>query len=382
MSRDLLFIALSLFTWGMGESAYRFFQPLYLEQLGATPLAIGSILGGVGIAMTVAHIPAGYLADRFGRRIMMWAAWILGVISGLLMAAARDLSLFTLGVLLYGVTAFVVAPMNSYITAARGSWSVSRAIAFTSAMYNLGAIFGPYLGGLIGDLFGYARIYAFATLIFAISTFLIFQIKPQPTEEPLASSSPRRTFNPWFVRFMPVLLVANLGMYLAQPLAPNYLQNYQALSLSQIGTLGAISSLGSVVFTLGLGSLNPGLGFILGQLATAFSSLFLWGGAGFSWFVAGFFLMGGFRGARAASIAYVRDLISTANMGLAYGIAETVSGAAVILASFLAGYLFELNPLWIFIAAIGMTVLSTLASIGFLQFPKRLPSPPTGTLAR
>lgn len=373
MSRDLLFIALSLFTWGMGESAYRFFQPLYLEQLGASPLAIGSILGGVGIAMTVAHIPAGYLADRFGRRIMMWSAWILGIISGLLMAVARDLSLFTLGVLLYGVTAFVVAPMNSYITAARGSWSVSRAIAFTSAMYNLGAIFGPYLGGLIGDLFGYARIYAFATLIFIISALLIFQIKPQPTEKPLVSSGPRRTFNPWFVRFMPVLLLANLGMYLAQPLAPNYLQNYQSLSLSQIGTLGAVSSLGSVVFTLGLGILNPGLGFVLGQLATAFSSLFLWIGVGFPWFAAGFFLMGGFRGARTTSIAYIRNMISTANMGLAYGIAETVSGGAIILAPFLAGYLFELNPLWIFAAAIGITTLSTLASIGFLQFPKRFP---------
>jgi MFS family permease len=377
MSRDLFFVALSLFTWGMGESAYRFFQPLYLEQLGATPLAIGSILGGVGIAMTIAHIPAGYLADRFGRRIMMWSAWILGVLAGSLMAVAKSLPLFTLGVLLYGITAFVVAPMNSYITAARGSWSVGRAIAFTSAMYNLGSIIGPYLGGLIGELFGYARIYALATLIFLVSTILIFLIKPQPTEGAPSKAGPHRAFNPWFLRFMPILLVANLGMYLAQPLAPNYFQDYHSLSLSQIGTLGAVSSLGSVVLTLGLGSLNPGLGFVLSQFATTFSAMFLWGGVGFPWFAAGFFLMGGFRSARTTSVAYVRNLISTTNMGLAYGIAETVSSGAVILASFLAGYLYERNPVWIFAAAIGITMLSAFTSIGFFQFPKRFASPRT-----
>jgi MFS family permease len=370
MSKDLLLVAIALFAWGAGESAYRFFQPLYLEQLGASPLAIGSILAGVGIAMTVAHIPAGYLADRFGRRIMMWAAWILGVISGILMAVARDLPVFTLGVLLYGVTAFVVAPMNSYITAARGSWSVGRAIAFTSAMYNLGAIFGPYLGGLIGDRFGYARIYAFATLVFIISTILIFMIKPQPTIDPRTETSTSRSFNPWFTRFMPILFLANLGMYLAQPLAPNYLQNVQALSLSQIGTLGAISSLGSVIFTLGLGNLSPGLGFILGQAATGLSSILIWQGSSIPWYAMGFFFLGGFRGARASSIAYVRNLISIAKMGLAYGIAETISGGAVILASFMAGYLYEQHPTWIFSVAILITLVSVMVTIGFLHFPK------------
>jgi MFS family permease len=372
MSKDLLLVSISLFAWGMGESAYRFFQPLYLEQLGASPLAIGSILAGVGIAMTVAHIPAGYLADRLGRRPMMWSAWILGVISGVLMAAARDLTVFTIGVLLYGVTAFVVAPMNSYITAARGSWSVGRAIAFTSAMYNLGAIFGPYLGGIIGDHYGPAHIYTFATLVFFISTVFILLIKPQPTVDPLTQTGARKSFNPWFTRFMPVLFLANVGMYLVQPLAPNYLQNYHALTLSQIGTLGAVSSLGSVIFTLVLGNLNPGFGFILGQAVTSLSSLLLWQGVGVPWFALGFFFLGGFRGARVTSFAYIRNLISTAKMGLAYGISETISSSAVILASFLAGYLYEFNPTWIFMAAIAIILFSILVTIGFLKFPKPL----------
>ncbi|MGW8251084.1 MAG: MFS transporter, partial [Anaerolineales bacterium] len=68
MNRDLSLIAASLMVWGLGEGAFFSFQPLYLQQLGADPIAIGAILGAYGIAQTLAHIPAGYLADRFGRR--------------------------------------------------------------------------------------------------------------------------------------------------------------------------------------------------------------------------------------------------------------------------------------------------------------------------
>ena len=56
MARDLILIAISLFTWGLGESAFFSFQPLYLQQLGADPLRIGAILGGYGLAATLAQL--------------------------------------------------------------------------------------------------------------------------------------------------------------------------------------------------------------------------------------------------------------------------------------------------------------------------------------
>ena len=76
MTKDFVYLAISLFTWGLGEGLFMYFQPLYLEELGASPISIGAILGIVGISMTVVHIPAGYLADRIGRRKLVWAGWI------------------------------------------------------------------------------------------------------------------------------------------------------------------------------------------------------------------------------------------------------------------------------------------------------------------
>ena len=71
MGRDLKLLILALMIWGIGEGMFFYFQPIYLEQLGADPALIGLILGSYGVAMMIAHIPAGYLADRLGRKPLM-----------------------------------------------------------------------------------------------------------------------------------------------------------------------------------------------------------------------------------------------------------------------------------------------------------------------
>ena len=46
MNRNLVFIALSLLTWGFGEGLFFNFQPIYLKELGSDAQPIGLILGG------------------------------------------------------------------------------------------------------------------------------------------------------------------------------------------------------------------------------------------------------------------------------------------------------------------------------------------------
>jgi MFS family permease len=77
MNRNLILIAFSLVTWGFGEGMFIFFWPLYLQQFGANPVMIGSILGGVAMAMAVSYIPAGFLSDHFGRRPLLRIAWFI-----------------------------------------------------------------------------------------------------------------------------------------------------------------------------------------------------------------------------------------------------------------------------------------------------------------
>ncbi len=145
MSIDLILLSVSLFTWGIGEGMFIYFQPIYLQQLGANTMTIASVFSLFGLAMMIAHIPAGYLADRIGRKPLLVAAWTAGVLATGVMALARTLPVFILGMLVYGFTAFVSSPMNSYVTTARGKLSPVRAMTLVSAAYNLGAVLGPII---------------------------------------------------------------------------------------------------------------------------------------------------------------------------------------------------------------------------------------------
>jgi len=168
MNPSLLWLSAALFTWGIGEGMFLMFQPIYLQQLGADPIQIGAILGGFGAVMTMAHIPAGYLSDRIGRRPMLIAAWVIGIVAALLMALANNLIVFIIGMAIYGFTAFVVSPLDSYVTAARGNWSVARAITLISMTFNAGAVLGPITGGWVGDHFGLRTVYFISTGVFVM----------------------------------------------------------------------------------------------------------------------------------------------------------------------------------------------------------------------
>ena len=366
MSPDLLLVGLSLLTWGLGEAAFFYFQPIYLQQLGADPVQIGLILGIFGIAMTVVHIPSGYLADRLGRKPLLVAAWGLGVMATTLMAFATTLPVFVIGMVLYGLTAFVVSPLNSYITAARGKFTVGRAITLTSAMYNMGAVAGPLLGGYIGSLLGLRYIYMFAMFAFIASTIIVLFIHPQPLENHDPQRPPGNLLsNQRYLGFMVIAFISMFSMYLPQPLTPNFLQNERGITISEIGTIGAVGSLGNVAFNLVLGYLDARVGFLLGQAASALFTLFIWRGTGLVWYAMGYFLLGGFRVARSLVTAQVRGLVHSAQMGLAYGVTETINSLPIILAPPVAGYLYSLNPEMIYPIAFVAACLSIIISWRF-----------------
>jgi MFS family permease len=367
MSRDLILLGISLMTWGVGEAMFFIFQPLYLQQLGANPVAIGAIFGGAGIAMTIAHIPAGHLADRIGRKPLLLVAWIIATLATWLMALAPSLSYFVVGMLVYNLTAFVSSPLNSYITAARGKLSVGRALTMVSALYNIGAVVGPWIGGQIGNRYGLRTIYLIAASLFIISLSVLLFIRAQPVETRDPNELKNgKLLNRQFTTYLAVIFLAAFSMYLAQPLSSNYLQNQQHLSLDLIGILGAISGLGIVVINLGLGNLKARFGYLLGQFAVALFTLILWRGTSFTWFGVGYFLIGGYRFARALATAQTRSLVHQSRMGLAYGITETVSSSAVILAPPLAGYLYEINPPLMYMVGFGMILISIVVSARFI----------------
>ena len=124
--------------------------------------------------------------------------------------------------------------------------------------------------------------------------------------------------------------------------------------------------LGVVFFNLSLGQINARLGYKLTMIIMSLFTLLIWRGNSFPVYLLGYFCMGSYRTARALSIAQGRSLVDQANMGFAYGMIETVSSLAIVLAPPLAGWLYTHNPIWIYSLSLPLIVAALVITNSFI----------------
>lgn len=368
MNRNLFFVAVALLLWGFGEGMFYSFVPIYLDvQFHLSEYQIGLVLGAFGFSSAITHIPAGRLSDRIGRRPLLIIAWLLGMFSTAVMGSALALPLFLIGLFGYGLTAFVSSPLSSYVTAARGKWSVSMVLSLTSATFGLGMVLGPVTGGWIGDHYGMRMSFWVAAAVFVLSNLFIFFIGKQPIDHhDLESPPPGLMKNQRFVGLMGVLTFAIFSMYLAQPLTPNFLNGVRGLSLGKTGIIFTAGALGNSLMAMIFSRAEPRRGFLISQVLVILFALFIWKGTSLPVFVLGYFLLGGFRSGRLLVSAQARELVHDSQMGITYGVIETISAVIFILTPPLAGFLYERDPMILYPLGIGLIAVSILVSYIFM----------------
>jgi MFS family permease len=371
VSRDLKIVSAAMLIWGFGEGMFLIFQPLYIQQLGANPILIGSILGINGLVMTLSQIPSGYLADKIGRRPMIWFSFIAGTGAAILMALAPTLVFFVGGMLLYGLTSSVMAPLNTYVQGARGKWSVGKAVSFVSASYNIGGVLGPLVGGIIGQSLNLRSVYYVSSVVFVLSTIIIlFAGKQALSEMPSMEGDGHLLQNKRYLGMLVMIFVVMFAVMLPQPLSANFLQNQRGLSISRIGEIGSLGALGSVLFMLIFGNFQAGSALLVGQIGVLLFALLLWQGTGPVWYGIGYLFLGGFRLCRAMTVAWVQPVVRDHEVGLAFGIVESLNALAMMIAPVIAGFLYDWKPVSIFWVGMGVLVITSLATFGFISKKK------------
>jgi MFS family permease len=367
LNRNIPIIAVALLLWGFGEGMFINFVPIYLDrQFQLSEYQIGLVLGAFGFSMAVTHIPAGRLADRVGRKPLLIAAWLLGLFSTLVMGLALSLPLFLVGLFGYGLTAFVASPLSSYMTAARGKWAVGTVLSLTTATFGMGMVLGPITGGWIGDQYGLRMSFLVASVVFLISNICMFFIESQPLDhhDP-ASPPPHLRHNREFKILVGVIAFAIFSMYLAQPLTPNYLEGVVGLSLSETGIIFTAGALGNSLMAIFFSRAHPRRGFLLCQALVILFALCIWKGQSLAIFALGYFLLGGFRAGRPMALAQARALVHDSQMGMTYGVMETVSAVIFILTPPLAGLLFDIDPMIVYPLSIVLIGISMIVSYRF-----------------
>ncbi|HLV84327.1 MAG TPA: TCR/Tet family MFS transporter [Devosia sp.] len=123
----------------------------------------------------------GVLSDRFGRRPVLLISLAGAAIDYLVMALAPELWMLVLGRAVSGVTSANMAVATAYITDISSEGERAKRFGLFHAMFGIGFIIGPVLGGLLGDYWVRAPFVAAALLNglnFALALFVLPESRP------------------------------------------------------------------------------------------------------------------------------------------------------------------------------------------------------------
>ncbi|TWA66311.1 putative MFS family arabinose efflux permease [Azospirillum baldaniorum] len=139
---------------------------LYAQSFGVGPALIGLIITVFGVARLFVNLPAGILADRYGRRALLWGGPLVLGGASIAAALAEDFAVLLVWRFVQGVgsglymTGAMVAIADLGDSRSRGR----RMGAYQTALLT-GASIGPLMGGLLAERWGYtAPFWGFAAV--------------------------------------------------------------------------------------------------------------------------------------------------------------------------------------------------------------------------
>jgi len=395
MSRNVfVFGWVSFFTDVSSEMIFAAF-PLFLSSvLGVSTALIGLIEGLGDSAANFFKIVSGWLSDKLGERKWMTAAGygLSTIVKPFLLIASSWGSAMVIRVLERTGKGVRIAPRDALIADCTTDGTAGRGFGFQKAMDSFGAMVGIAIAATVvyfilgpDTVLITANVFHWLVLIgvipAAIAVFLIiFFIKEQRAsraEREAANHIPKpKVLDKRFMIFLAVMTLFNLG---------NSADAFLVLRASNIGIslfyiflLLIIFKLVYAVVSYPVGKLSDRIGrkrLIVTGWAIYVVTYILLALASSEWYLILIAVTYGLYSGLADGVskAFVADIVSPRRRGMAYGLYHGMVGFAVLLASVIAGVLWDkINPSAAFYFGAGM---SGLAMLGMIFFVKELHAP-------
>lgn len=138
----------------------------------------------------------GVLSDRYGRRPVLLVSLAGAAIDYLIMAFAPDLWMLVLGRAIAGITSANIAVATAYITDISEESERAKLFGYFHAMFGIGFIIGPILGGLLSEVWIRAPFLA-AALFNAANFALALFVLPESRKGDSSARFELRNLNPF-----------------------------------------------------------------------------------------------------------------------------------------------------------------------------------------
>jgi DHA1 family tetracycline resistance protein-like MFS transporter len=154
--------------------------PYYVESeaFRATPFEIGILFASYSLMQFIFSPVLGALSDRYGRRPVLFFS-ILGSAAGyVLIGYASALWIVFAGRIIAGITGGNISTAQAYIADVTSKENRAKGMGIFGAMFGLGFIFGPAIGGILSR-YGIGVPFIFAAVLSLANAILLYFILPE-----------------------------------------------------------------------------------------------------------------------------------------------------------------------------------------------------------
>jgi MFS family permease len=313
---------------------------------------------GVGnLVAATCFLPAGYLADRVGRKPILIAAWASSTIGAATFLTLQDWHWAFVGSALYWSGSAAVPVMTAQLAATTDRRMLGRAIGIVFGAYFFGNIIGAPLATEIGERIGLRETIGLAVVAFVLSSALTLGVRALP---PLAVREKLR-FPATFWTLLVITPFASGLSIISIALLPIYLRDVAAVPFGHIGVFVGLVALGSAVLAAGNGRLADAIGpvpALLGASAilTAAAALMALAGRAEPVIALAAFLLGATQAANPVLAAAVERILPPSRVALGYATYQLAFSIGFGAGGAVAGFLYEADPLLPFLVTVALAL--------------------------
>ena len=158
--------------------------PFYAEGelFNASPFQIGMLFASYSAFQFIFAPILGGLSDKYGRRPILFFSLLGSAIGYLFIGYATALWMVFLGRIVAGITGGNISTAQAYIADVTTKENRAKGMGLFGAAFGLGFIFGPAIGGILGD-YGIHVPFLFAAILTTANAIALYFILPESLKE-------------------------------------------------------------------------------------------------------------------------------------------------------------------------------------------------------
>lgn len=179
MNKKLLILLLVVFIDIIGWGIVIPILPLLVTSVGGNAFLVGAIIAAFSLIQFIFAPILGRLSDKYGRKPVLVISSIVNGASYLLIFLFPQILVLFIARMLAGIGSANISVAQAYIADSSEAHERTKAFGTMGAIFGLGFIVGPLLGGVVSAQFSIAAAFAIPAVLSILNAVLIFLVLPE-----------------------------------------------------------------------------------------------------------------------------------------------------------------------------------------------------------